>query len=281
MTDIPLAPTAASTATPVAAPKLRSISSPRRLATPITVTALILREMTSTYGRSPGGYLWAILEPVAGIAVMTLIFSVVLRTPGLGTNFAIFYASGYLPYLMYVNVSGKLTSALGYSRSLLGYPRVTIIDALLARLILCVLTQLTTGYIIFTGILLAYDTQTVLKLPELLLAYSMAVSLGIGIGTMNCFLNSLFPIWSNFWNVLTRPLVLISGVIILPEAIPEPYQQYLWYNPLVHVTSAARAAFYPNYDPSISPVYAFSIGLGLTAIGLLFLNRYHRDLLEK
>ena len=35
--------------------------------------------MGTTYGRSPGGYLWAILEPVAGIALLsTMIGAVVL-----------------------------------------------------------------------------------------------------------------------------------------------------------------------------------------------------------
>ena len=29
-----------------------------------TITALILREMGSTYGMSPGGYVWAVLQPV-------------------------------------------------------------------------------------------------------------------------------------------------------------------------------------------------------------------------
>jgi capsular polysaccharide transport system permease protein len=32
-----------------------------------TIVALIMREMATSYGRSPGGYIWAIAEPVAGI----------------------------------------------------------------------------------------------------------------------------------------------------------------------------------------------------------------------
>ena len=57
--------------------------------------ALIIREMATTYGTSPGGYLWALLEPVAGIALLTFVFTLALDTPPLGQNFAFFYASGY------------------------------------------------------------------------------------------------------------------------------------------------------------------------------------------
>ncbi|MDJ0823602.1 MAG: sugar ABC transporter permease, partial [Paracoccaceae bacterium] len=35
----------------------------RRFATARAVMALMLREMSTSFGRSPGGYLWAILEP--------------------------------------------------------------------------------------------------------------------------------------------------------------------------------------------------------------------------
>ena len=47
----------------------------KRTGTVQTVIALMLREMSATYGRSSLGYLWAILEPVAGIFLLTFVFS--------------------------------------------------------------------------------------------------------------------------------------------------------------------------------------------------------------
>ena len=35
-----------------------------------TVVALMLREMATTYGRSAGGYAWAILDPVLGVTLL-------------------------------------------------------------------------------------------------------------------------------------------------------------------------------------------------------------------
>ena len=57
---------------------------PRRFKMGRTVMALMLREMSTTYGRSPGGYLWAVLEPLGGIAMMTLILAVGLRIREIG-----------------------------------------------------------------------------------------------------------------------------------------------------------------------------------------------------
>lgn len=46
--------------------KLRPVSKQMPFATFRTVMAMVLREMTATYGRTPGGYIWAIIEPVGG-----------------------------------------------------------------------------------------------------------------------------------------------------------------------------------------------------------------------
>ena len=43
---------------------------PRRFATVRTSVALMLREMVTTYGRSPGGYIWAVVEPVAAATAL-------------------------------------------------------------------------------------------------------------------------------------------------------------------------------------------------------------------
>lgn len=261
---------------------LRPITRQRKLATTRTVAALVLREMTSTYGRSPGGYAWAILEPVAGIAMMSAMFALFLRSPPLGTNFAIFYASGLLPFMMFTIISAKVAGALTYSRQLLSYPRVTIIDALLARLILNAFTQLLVAYLIITGILLIYVTNTTLIVPRILLAFSMSIALGAGFGTLNCFLFTRFRTWQNVWSIITRPLLIISGVMFMFQNIPEPIRSYIWFNPLIHVTGMMRSAFYLNYQADyVSPAYVFGVSLVVGVTGLMFLRRYHRDILEQ
>lgn len=261
---------------------LRPTNRQRRFATTRTVSALVLREMTSTYGRSPGGYAWAILEPVLGIAVMSAMFSLFLRSPPLGTNFAIFYASGLLPFMMFMAISGKISGALTYSRQLLSYPRVTIIDALLARLILNAFTQLLVSYLILTGILLVFVTNTTLVVPRILLSFAMSISLAAGFGTLNCFLFTRFRTWQNIWGIITRPLLIISGIMFLFQSIPEPFRSYIWFNPLIHVTGEMRSAFYLNYrNDYVSPAYVFGVSLVAGVVGLMFLRRYHRDILEQ
>lgn len=253
----------------------------RPLATWRTIGALILREMATTYGRSPGGYLWAVLEPAGGIAVMSLLFSLGFRSPPLGSNFAIFYATGMVPFLMYMDISGKVATAVMFSKQLLAYPAVTYVDALLARFILNTLTQLMVGYIIFTGILVFFDTRTTLELDLIAKGFALTAILGVGVGTMNCFLFSMFPVWQRVWAIITRPLFILSCIFFTFESIPQPYQDILWWIPTVHLTGTFRAAFYTGYDATyVSALYVCGLSGLLTMFGLVFLRRYHRDILN-
>ncbi len=253
-----------------------------RYSTSRAIFALVLREISTSYGRSPGGYLWAILEPAAGIALLTLIFSIGFRHPPLGTNFALFYASGMLPFLMYADIAGKISQSIPYSRTLLVYPRVTFIDAMIARLLLNTLSGLVVQSIVIGFILIVMRPDTMLDIPRIGLAYLMAVMLAIGIGTLNGFLSLTFPLWSTAWSILMRPLFLVSCIFFIFESVPQPYSDYLWFNPLVHIVGEMRAGYYPFYHPTyVSIVYPVAISAVTCMAGLFLLYRYHRDILNK
>lgn len=259
----------------------RPIRRPRSLPTGRAVMALVLREMTVTYGRSPGGYLWAVLEPALGIFLLTFIFSLAFRAPPLGVNFPLFYATGLVPFLFYTEVSNKVSHALKFSRQLLAYPAVTYVDAIVARLALSTLTLLLVGYLIFTGVFVLFETRTFLDPLALLLAYGMAVSLSLGVGVFNCALVSLVPIWAQLWAILNRPLFIISCIFFLYDSVPEPFRSALWWNPLIHIVGQMRTAFYPTYGATyVSPVFVFSLSLFLLVAGLVFLTRYSRDIIH-
>jgi len=250
---------------------------PRSFRASRTIMALILREMSTTYGRSPGGYAWAVLEPVGAIAVLSIVFSAGFKSPPIGTNFPLFFAAGYLPFALFNELATKIAQSLKFSRQLLAYPAVRYTDALLARLILNALTQLLIAFLVLVGIELIFDLNTIVRVAPIFVALAMAIMLGFGVGTMNCYLMTAFPVWERVWRIATRPLVLVSGVIFLYENMPQVAQDILWYNPLVHVTGLMRQGFFVSYEADyVSPVFGFGVSFVLAAFGLLLLYRNHR-----
>ena len=254
----------------------------RRFASTRTITALILREMSTRYGRTPGGYLWGLIEPMAAILILSLAFSLVMRTPSLGTSFLLFYATGYLPFNLYQVLSNTIARAISFSKPLLKYPAVTWVDAVVARFLLNSLTGILITALLLTGILLVIDSRTVLDFPPIVTAMGLAMILGLGVGVLNCALTGLFPIWDMVWSIVTRPLFLASGVIFLYDTLPPLAREILWYNPLIHITGRMRTGFYSTYTaPYISEIYVLGISLICLTLGLILLGRYHRDILNR
>lgn len=247
-----------------------------------TIMALILREMATSYGRSPGGYVWAVAEPVAGIALLTFIFSLGFHAPPIGTSFALFYASGLLPFLVYSDVSGKISQSINFSLPLLGYPRVTLADAVLARAILSVITQTLVCGLVFGGLLLFIGTQSRLDIGRLAQAIIMAFVLGFGIGVLNCFLITLFPVWQRIWSIVNRPIFLLSCIVFIFETIPLPFRDWLWFNPIVHLVGMTRQGLYFSYSGEyVSLLYVLYLSLGLSVCGFFLIWRFKDRLLNR
>jgi len=177
-------------------------------------------------------------------------------------------------------LSNNVGGAVGFSKPLLAYPRVTLVDALIARAILTVLTQLVVAIVILVGIYVFVDSTDRLNFNAIFLAYGLTILLGVGIGALNSFLFTLLPVWKIIWGIATAPLIILSAVIYIFEQLPISAQQYLWFNPLVHITGTMRMGFYSTYHPTYPDLsYVMLWSLVPAFLGLLLLRRYGRTIL--
>ena len=247
------------------------------------ITALMMREMGAKFGRSAGGYLWAIAEPLGGILLLSIAFSLALRKPALGTSFLLFYATGVMPFSMFRSMSGGVASAISSNRGLLTYPVVTALDAVFAKFLLNFMTIALVAVVLFFGIIQVFDLYVNLEFAAILSAFMLASLLGLGVGSMNCVLFGFFPTWKNIWTVLTRPLFIVSGIFFTYESVPPAFQAVLWWNPLVHVIAVMRTGFYGTaYEPTfVSYPYVLGIALGLFLVGSYLVRRHASFLIEQ
>jgi len=246
------------------------------------LVALIVRGMNAKFGRSVGGYVWAIAEPLGGIVLLAVAFSLALRSPPIGTSFLFFYATGIIPFTLYGHIASSAAGAVRANRGLLNYSVVTPLDAVLAGAILEILTVGIVAIILFTGIIIVDDVPVNFEPIRVVTAFAMATTLGLGVGTLNCVLFGFFPTWRNIWGVLTRPLFLISGIFFTFNSAPPNFQKVLWYNPLSHIIGEMRSGFYGAYRADyVSLPYVFGIGLTLFVIGAYLLRRHGSFLIEQ
>ncbi|OAN79090.1 hypothetical protein A8B78_01170 [Jannaschia sp. EhC01] len=244
--------------------------------------ALMLREMSTRYGRSPGGYIWAVVEPVGALLVMSFVFSLLIRSPSLGNSFLLFYTTGYLPFLLYSLTMATVMNALNFSKPLLMYPAVTWIDAIFARFILNTLTSVAVSCVVLFGILEFTDTSAVLEFRYMVSAMALAALLGLGHGTLNCALLGLFPVYGQIWGIASRPLLIGAGVFFLYEDLSPTIQSILDWTPWIHFTAMFRQGVYPTYAPDFISVPLMLLwALVPLAFGLMLLRRHRQRILMR
>lgn len=242
------------------------------------IFALILRDMSPTYGRSYLGYAWAYLAPFGIITLLAIGFALIIPTPPLGRDFLLFYATGFLPFEMFFQLSQRLKDSLRFSRAILSYPRITWMDLVIARLALHGITQLAVFCAVIGVIMATRDTGAALAPAAIASALGLTAALGLGIGLMNAALIAYFPSWDRIWGVLSRPLIFASGVFFLYEGLPPaaltgPLGLILWLNPLLHITGLMRQGFYAEYSGDfIAPLYVAALAMTAIAMGLALLR---------
>jgi capsular polysaccharide transport system permease protein len=254
----------------------------RRLRWLRVFVALVVREMSAKFGRSAGGYVWALAEPLGGIILLSVAFSLALRAPPLGTSFLLFYSTGVIPLNMFQTMSKGVAGAVKTNKGLLNYPVVTALDAVFAKFALNFVTILLVAVAVMGGVIVFQGLHVNLDLGAIALAFGCTALLGLGVGTMNCVLFGLYPTWQNVWSVLTRPLFILSAIFYTFQSAPPEFQAVLWWNPLVHVVGLMRSGFYGTYDASyVSLPYVLGIALGLFVVGAYLLRRHESLLLEQ
>ncbi len=244
--------------------------------------ALILREIGSRDSRSSLGFLWSVIDPIGTIILLSFAFSIIMRTPRLGTNFPLYYVTGVVPFHLYSQISNRVAGSVRFSRQLLGFPSVTVLDALFARFILNILIDVLVFIVLTWGILAYYHLRVYIDVQSAMLSIAMAGALALGVGTFNCVLFIAVPSYENLWSMISRPLFLASGVMFLINDLPAPVFHILWWNPAAHVVGEMRHAFFPGYDAAyVTPAYVFLFSLTAFVIGLVTLQRFVFDALDR
>lgn len=237
--------------------------------------ALMLREMITRYGRSSLGYLWAVLEPAAVIALLSLLFMQIAHSPPEGRSFPLFYASGYIAFHWFHDISSVTARSVHVNRPLLSFSTIMPLDFAIARFLLQAIAGLLVAMIVLGTILMIFPDPFTPDPVWLLKAFGLSCLLGFSVGLANCWFFAASRTWEIVWGVISRPLFLVSCVFFSFESLPEEARDVLQYNPVVHLVGALRAGLYAEFDSShVSVGYVSVVSLALLITGLVGIVRF-------
>ena len=229
-------------------------------------------EMRLRFARSKFGCFWMVLNPLAQVAIYTLVLSNVLqaRIPGAQDqySYAIYLMSGLLAWNLFAEVITRCLSLFVVQANLMkkiNFPRITLPAIVVG---ICLLDNLLLYAAIFLTTLLlgsALSSAMLLVLPLTLVVVALAAGIGLLLGIINVFVRdtgNVVPIILQLWFWFT-PIVYPYSII------PETYRGILLLNPMFSIVEAYQSIFFRNSIPEFDKLLFPSI-LAVFFLGLSF-----------
>ena len=155
-------------------------------------------------------------------------------------------------------------------KSLLTYPLIKEVDALIARVILISATYALISVIFITAIINIDHTEPPSHWIEIVGSFATLILLGFGFGTLNAVIYSMWKSWENVESILTRPLLFVSAVFYNPSYLPPKLIAVIKWNPIMHVIEWFREGIYADYNSQVlNREYPLICAIVLTFLGLL------------
>lgn len=235
------------------------------------IYALLLRELSSRFGKSRGGFIWVLVEPVAHLLVPVTIIAFIRHLAVPGVEYPVFLVYGFLPFLIFKATCMQILNGVNTSKGLLSYRQVFLMDVFIAKAMAYVVIQAVVFAIVLTGLaLLGYDVLPP-RPVELAAVQVLAILVAFGLGLILAAVASLIPDTRPVIMVMFMPLYLASGVIIPVTRFSDEIVQWLALNPVLHVVELSRVAAVQGYEPTkyMSITYPVEFALVATIIGLM------------
>jgi capsular polysaccharide transport system permease protein len=232
---------------------------------------LLLRELSSRFGKSRGGFFWVLLEPLAHLLVPVFMFTFIRQRLIPGVEYPVFLVYGFLPFLLFKAICLQIVDGANAARGLLSYRQVLLMDVFMAKAIAYAVIQAVVFIIVLTGLaMLGFDVLPTRPL-EFAGVLVITVALAFGLGLSLAAIASLIPDARPIIHVMFMPLYFASGILFPVTRFPDEWVRWMAINPVLHLAELSRDMAIERYEPMqyLSIGYVIALALATTVIGLM------------
>jgi len=239
------------------------------------IWALALKELRVRYKRSALGFVWALLNPLMMMVILTVVFSTIARLPV--ERYAVFLISALLPWTFFAqSLSYSVESVVG-NADLLKKVRVAKSVFPTAAIISNVLNfSFSLVPLVLILLVLRFPFHwTWIFLPVPMLALVLFTA---GCGFFCAAANVFYRDVSHIVQIILSAWFYLSPVMYSPEFLPHRYRWFFRLNPMLYLLNEFRLAIYYGELPSFpSMVLAMAIGASALLLGYAYFRRSENE----
>ncbi len=232
--------------------------------------ALLMREVSTRYGRDNIGFLWVIVEHLIFAGGVALLWLVIRPPYEHGIRVIPFVITGYLPLILMRQTISFCVTGVRVNNELLYHRQITPLHILLTRCAVEVIgVSLAFVTIVFMLMLIGAmpAIKTVNDLGYIYGGWTILALMTTGIALIMAALAEIFDFVERFIQVLTYILIPLSGAYTMVSWLPPWARPYMLAIPLVHCFEMIRRGFFGEF---VTTYFSIGYALGWAGVFLLF-----------
>jgi lipopolysaccharide transport system permease protein len=237
--------------------------------------ALVARELKARYKQAALGVGWAVVQPLLGVVLFSLVFGELGGLPSDGVAYPVFVLAGLVLWSYYSGAVESATWALTDDPELVTkvyFPRVLAVAApVVSRLV-----ELAVGLVVLGAVMAAYGVAPGLALLLLPLWIMGVMAVTLGVGCLFAALHVRFRDVGHALGLLLQLWLFATPVVFAASAVDGVARVVLSLNPLTVLVDGWRWSVLAG--PAPPPVDLLSVLTGALAIGggIAFFQRVER-----
>ena len=244
------------------------------------ISALMIRELITRFGRENIGFLWIMAEPLLFASLVGILWRFMRGSEEHGIGVVAFVATGYIPLTMFRTTLGRATRAFTANSSLLYHRQVTLLDLILVRFLIEWMGSMI-AYVVIATVLFALGLFPVpADMGYFLLGWILYSLFTLSAVLILAPISELSEAIEKFVPVTTYLMVPFSGTFNLTSWLAPNVRNVLLYSPPVSGMELMRYGIWGNrITPYYDIPYTIAVSLVMFLIGLALCRKVRRILI--
>jgi capsular polysaccharide transport system permease protein len=236
------------------------------------IGALMMREMTTRFGREGLGFLWVVGEPLLFCFGVLIMWTLIKPAYEHGVRVGPFVMTGYMSLLMFRHMVSFSVGAIGANIGLLYHRQIGIMHVFFARNLM----EFAGGTAAFCIVYITLIILGEVSLPyDWLLLYGGWILVGwtgFGFALTLAGLALRYEIMEKLVPILGYLMIPLSGSFMMVAWMPAQYREAFLWVPFPNAVEMVRAGVFGEFvETYYSASYALVAGAVMVASGMLLL----------
>lgn len=243
------------------------------------VSALMIRELVTRFGRENIGFLWIMVEPLLFAVLVGVVWRFMKGPEEHGVSVVAFVATGYIPLTLFRHAMIRAVRVFSVNGSLLYHRQIKVLDFIFVRFIIETIGAMMAYLFIAALLMFLGEFPVPADLGTFFAGWLLYCLFSFALCLVLAPLSEMSDVLEKFMPVTTYIMIPFSGTFNMVSWLTPEAQNAMYYSPFVHAMEMMRHGIFgervnAQWDASV-PIAA---SLVLMLIGLVMCSRVRRQL---